>query len=197
MSADPIPAGYVTLPETVKRLAADLSNQEVTVNPDSRAVRAWAKRETAVWKLHEALGKGRLAGFVRSASGDMFRITADDWHGPVIVRNTFIGGVIHASVEAAISRHSGRRVLIETAAFDKWMKARPRKSIASNDDCLAWLEAEMRANPTASPHPKAHYLDEAKTRSGVSERQFNRLWDQAKQETGTNWKSGRRPKSPQ
>jgi hypothetical protein len=192
MSADPIPAGYVTLPETVKRLAADLSNQEVMVSPDRGSVLAWAKRENAVWKLHEALGKGALAAFVRSASGDMFRITADDWHGPVIVRNTFIGGVIHASVEAAISRHSGQRVLIDLAAFDKWMKARPRKSIAANNECLTWLEAEMRASPTASPHPKAHYLGEAKTRFGVSERQYDRLWAQAKQETGAKWKAGRR-----
>jgi hypothetical protein len=188
--------GYTTLPEAVRQLAADLSNQEVTVSPD-RGVRAWAKRETAIWKLYEALQNDALISIVRDpASGEMFRITAVDWHGAALWRDTIIGGEILALPDELIERYANRLALIETPAFDKWMKARPRKSVAGNDKCLAWLEAEMRANPTASPHPKAHYLGEVKTRFGVSERQFDRLWDQAKQETGAKWKSGRRPKSP-
>jgi len=160
---------------------------------------AWAKRQLAVWKLHEALGKGALASFVRDASGEMFRITPADWRAAVLARETIIGGVVRASAGELIERYAGRCVLIETAALDRLLREEKesRPQTASND-CLSWLMTAMRANPDKPPKTKAQYYVEADEQFGIgSKREFDRLWAQAKRNTGARWRAGRPKKSLQ
>jgi hypothetical protein len=244
---DPVPEGYTTLPEAVRRIVADLGDHEVSHEENQRLLSrafgvfprddddsgerppkiddhrddidpkilhnqregrlAWARRRIAVHKLAEALKKGALASFVRDpVSGEMFRISTDDWHGANFFWDTIIGGVVQASSGDLIERYAGRLVLIEagqiaasSATLAQWLKDRPRRrSIVAAEDCLSWLKVEMLAHPTASPQPIPWYRDRAKKEYGLtSDREFERLLSQAKRETGVRWKAGRRKKLPQ
>jgi GH24 family phage-related lysozyme (muramidase) len=87
-----------------------------------QATLAWDKRQLAVWKLYEALQNDALVSFVRDpASGEMFRITANDWHGAAFWRDTIIGGEVRALPGELIERYNNRLVLIETPALEAWL----------------------------------------------------------------------------
>jgi hypothetical protein len=218
---DVVPDGYTTLPEAVRRLAADLSdrtislkkNQELLAHelgfPDAKTLGTeteamstsyltWAKRQLAVWKMREALGNNALVSFVRDpVSGEMFRITADDWWGATFWRDTIVGGEISAQPGELIARYAGRLVLVEITAAEAWLaSAKAPTTMAAANDCLSWLIKEMRASPHIRPHPKAWYRDKANKQHGVSAREFDRRWTEAIREIGaTVWGQGGRPKS--
>jgi hypothetical protein len=209
VSADKIPVGYLTLGEAVILLAEDLSDREAPLTEltsleaalaegPKESHEAYIKREIAVKKIHWALTRGELGAFVCEAA-NVFRVTASDWRGPIHWRESIIGGVVRASLEAAISRHSGQHLLVNADSFKNWLKDRPRRRPRAPKECRLWLVAEMRQSPGQSPRLKPWYLDEAKKRYGISEREFDRAWDRAKQESGAAWgRAGRRPiKLPQ
>jgi hypothetical protein len=209
VSADKIPVGYLTLDEAVILLAEDLSDREAPLaeltsleadlaGGPKESREPYIKREIAVKKIYSALTRNELDAFVCEAA-NVFRVTAADWRGPIHWRESIIGGVVRASLDAAISRHSGQRLLVSVDAFKNWLKDRPRRRLRAPKDCRLWLVAEMRESPGQSPRPKPWYLDEAQKRFGISEREFERAWDHAKQESGAEWgRAGRRPiKLPQ
>lgn len=217
---DPIPAGYVTLDEAVARLTADIPDVDVprkylqegmdwwvaqfggsewTADELSKARRGqahstllWTKRQLAIRKLREALIDGSLPALVRHpGSGDLYRLTPADWSRTTLARETIISGVIPPSVFDATERHQGRRVLLEKAVLDKWLTQRPRRATDANT-CLSWLTAAMQVTPAKSPQTKSEWFAEAKANFGIiSEREFDRLWLQAKRETGAAWGAGR------
>jgi hypothetical protein len=205
---DPVPVDYVGLDEAVARLAADISDQEVhreqkrpaAVEEFSRAELAWAKRELAIPMLHVALRDSALIGLVRdSDSGELFRLTGTDWHAAAFWREIIVGGCIRAQTGEEIGRHDGRRVLLQAAGFEAWLKARvQRRPQATAKDCGAWLETEMRANLNRKPKPKREWYKEAKEKFGVSRRPFDRIWDDKIKITGANWnRAGAPSKLPQ
>jgi hypothetical protein len=219
--SDAVPDGYTTLPEAVRRLAADLSdrtislkqNQELLAHdlgfPDAKKLGTateamsmsyltWAKRQLAVLKIREALRNNALVSFVRDpVSGEMFRITADDWWGATFWRDTIVGGEISAQPGELIARYASRLVLVETTAAEAWLaSAKTPTTMAAANDCLSWLIKEMLASPDIRQHPKACYLDKAKKQYGVSEREFDRRWHEAIDKTGAAaWANAGRPKS--
>jgi hypothetical protein len=223
MTVDPELVGYATTCDAVTRLAAEISDRELPrrILPDAldwrpagewpsddleKAKRAIArstansyKREMAVLEIYRAFCHDDLAAIVRdSLSGEKFKITPLDWRGAALWRQTLIGGVVAASAGEHIGRYVGRLVQIKVEALDRWLKDRPGSGrIAAAEDCLSWLKAEMLANSERSPRAKPSYFAEAVERFGVTRRNFDRLWAQAKQETGANWKKGRRKKLQQ
>jgi hypothetical protein len=217
MTVDPELVGYTSTYDAVTRLAANISDREIpervtSILLDPMPSEEWPpdrleqakrfnarsrargyKRETAILELYDAFCRDKLSAIVRDPhSGEKFKVTPLDWRSSGLWRQTIVGGVVVALPREHIDRYSGRVLQIETKALDRWLKERPRSGrIAAADDCLQWLKAEMRANPERCPRKKSQYLEEAKERFGSSQREFDRLWAQAKQETGANWKQGR------
>jgi len=196
---DPLPVGYVGLDEAVARLAIDISDQEVNKEQTRLKLDAakelsgtalpWVKRELAIQKLHVALCDRTLIALVRDpASGELFQLGASDWRAAAFWREMIRGGCIRATIGEEIGRHDGRRVLLQAAAFEGWLKARmQRRPQAVDKDCGAWLESVMLANPNRKPKPKCQWRREAKEKFGVSGRAFDRIWDDEVKITGVNW----------
>jgi hypothetical protein len=204
--------GYTTLPEAVKRIAAGLADRHVFLNKNQRlldheqlgfsklalpeATLPWAKRQLAVWKLYEAFQNDALVSFVRDlASGEMSRITAVDWHGARLWRDTIIGGEVRALPGELIEQYNNRLVLIETLALEAWLAtAKEPTTPPAVAECRDLLVNEMRASLNAKPQPKLWYRTQANRRFGISRDVFNRIWTQAIKETGaTAWAEAGRP----
>jgi hypothetical protein len=84
----------------------------------------WSKRDLAIGKLHEALRRGVLTGFVRDPdTGEFFRLSGIDWHGLKLWEHTIISGVVRVWPGDRLDRHEGRRVLLSEAEFADWLKA--------------------------------------------------------------------------
>lgn len=149
----------------------------------------FAKREIAISKLHAALCDGGLTGLVYEDKA-FFQLTPSDWRSTVLWRQTIISGVVRASLGEEIARHDERRVMLESVAFDAWLKERLRHrslAAAAAGDCQAWLEDAMRASPKHSPHRKPYWRKLAEEKFGTSGREFDRLWPKALEETGAEW----------
>ena len=163
--------------------------------PRDEDIDNWTKRELAIQRLYSALLAGSVIAYVGDPdAGEFFRLESSDWRGSAFWEHTIRGGVIHASARESIERHDGRRVLIEDVEFGRWLAAERRPKPARNsDDCLSWLEQEMRASPDQKPKPKREWLSDAKAKFDISRRQFERIWDSAMQNTGASWN---RPGAP-
>jgi len=118
---DPLSASFVDLEQTVARLAANISDQEVdeeqrrqkndaaTLSP---AELSWVKREMAIARLYAAFCNGSLAAVVRHpVSGALFRLIGIDWKGAAFWRDTIVGGIVRAQTGEEIALHEGRRLL--------------------------------------------------------------------------------------
>lgn len=190
---DPIPQGYITLPEAVSRLTAHIADAEVRlpeIIPEQFVgAPPWAKRELALLKLCVALRAEDLVAFVRDPAGSqMFRILPSEWMRCAFWREMIVGGQVRASVGEDIQRHDGRTLLIKTVALDNWLaRERERRPQVTENDCRTWLEAKMRANPDHNPQPKHDWCREAQTKFGVSARAFERVWAEALARTGAAW----------
>ena len=195
---DPLSASFVDLEQTVARLAANISDQEVdeeqrrqkndaaTLSP---AELSWVKREMAIARLYAAFRNGSLAAVVRHpVSGALFRLIGIDWKGAAFWRDTIVGGIVRAQTGEEIALHEGRRLLIEAGAFDAWLNAQMRRrSQPAKATCREWLEAAMREAPTRGPKPKREWRKDAKATFNVSGRAFDQIWAAALQSTGANW----------
>jgi hypothetical protein len=204
---DPIPERFTTLPKAVERLAAGIADRDIRLAENLErldrifgglplfkndiASLAWAKRQLAVWKLYDAMRDDALKAFVRDpASGTMFRLEPGDWRGAAFWEDIIGGGVIRSSACESIERHQGRRVLIEEGALDRWLAAeKQRQPAAAVNDCLSWLEREMRASPSRSLKPKSDWFRQAKEKFSVSGRAFDRAWASSILSTGSQWGS--------
>src|SRR4051812_30784098 len=119
---DPLPQKYITLPEAVQTLSAQIADRSIGITPrdlqliceiagvsfaeldltkprpkPDEAQRQWAKRELAIREIYVALVQGGLTAFIRDATlGGLFRLTPDDWRFAKFWDHTIRGGVIHA-----------------------------------------------------------------------------------------------------
>ena len=69
----------------------------------------------------------------------------------------------------------------------------------SRDACRSWLSDLMLESPTAKPRSKGEYWQEAQKKwpEKLSERAFDRVWDDAVAATGAaKWSTGGRPRKP-
>jgi|SoimicMinimDraft_9_1059737.scaffolds.fasta_scaffold02976_3 hypothetical protein len=165
------------------------------LNPDAANL-SWAKRELAIKDIYAAVCDGSLLAMVREPmSGEMFKLTTSDWRGAAFWRQIIISGVVRSAACEEIERHNGRRVLIDERTLIAWLKKMAeRKLTAFDDDCQAWLEREMRANPQRTQKTKDYWCDRAVREFGVSERAFNdRIWPNAIKKTGAQWSHAGRP----
>ncbi len=65
------------------------------------------------------------------------------------------------------------------------------------DNCLVWLEGQMRADPEVRPHSKRHYRGIAKSDFNVGPRKFEHIWATAiAQSRATSWSKAGAPRGP-
>jgi len=229
---DPIPAGFITLPEALQRIAVHVSESHLEIakaelqelaqsiaavrqsnestdrasskpreseaaeaatwGPSEEAWRDWNKRNFAVTKLLVALQTDTISAMVRNPdSGALFRLTASDWRFEPFWEQIIRSGVIPAHAGRGFERHRQRTVLIETARFEAWLSSETKTwGEADREDlCRKWLASKMRSSLTDKQRAKAQWFKEANTKFGVSQREFNRAWSAAIEETGANWAS--------
>jgi hypothetical protein len=229
---DPIPAGFITLPEALQRIAVHVSEAHLEIAkaelqelaqsiaavrqskestdrasskpPESEAAgaatwgrseeawRDWNKRNFAVTKLLLALQADAISAMVRDPdSGALFRLTASDWRFEPFGEQIIRSGVIPAHASRGLEPHRQRTVLIETVRFEAWLSSETKTwGEADREDlCRKWLASKMRSSLTDKQKAKAQWLREANTKLGVSQREFNRAWSAAIEETGANWAS--------
>jgi hypothetical protein len=229
---DPIPAGFMTLPEALQRIAGHVSEAHLEIAkaelqedaqsiaavrqskestdrasskpPESEAAgaatwgrseeawRDWNKRNFAVTKLLLALQADAISAMVRDPdSGALFRLTASDWRFQPFWEQIIRGGVIPVHAGSGLEPHRQRTVLIETVRFEAWLSSETKTwGEADREDlCRKWLASKMRSSLTDKQKAKAQWLREANTKLGVSQREFNRAWSAAIEETGANWAS--------
>jgi hypothetical protein len=228
---DPIPTGFITLPEALQQVAdcvseahvenakldfqanlhaiaqirrgegqsataipaspkPEAADSETSTRPSQEALFHWDKRNFAVAQLTMALQTGAISAMVRSPeSGGLFRLTPSDWHFEPFREQIIRGGVIPPNASRGFECHHGRTVLIETADFETWLRAEVKNwpEAAGEDLARQWLVHEMRASPDDKQKAKALWLEEAKRRFRLSEREFNAVWSNAVKETGSNW----------
>jgi hypothetical protein len=230
---DPIPAGFITLPEALQRIAVHVSEAHLEIakaelqelaqsiaavrqskestdrtsseppeseaagaatswEPSEEACRHWNKRNFAVTKLLVALQADAISAMVRNPdSGALFRLTASDWRFEPFGEQIIRGGVIPVHASRGLEPHRQRTVLIETVRFEAWLSSETKTwGEADREDlCRKWLASKMRASLTDKQKPKAQWSKEANTKFSVSEREFNRAWSAAIEETCANWAS--------
>jgi hypothetical protein len=226
---DPIPAGFITLPEVLQRIAVHVSEAHLEIakadaqsiaavrqskvsadtvcselpeseaagavtswGPSEEAWRDWNKRNFAVTKLLVALQTDAISAMVRNPdSGASFRLTASDWRFEPFWEQIIRGGVIPVHASRGLEPHRQRTVLIETVRFEAWLSSETKTwGEADREDlCRKWLASKMRSSLTDKQKAKAQWLREANTKLGVSQREFNRAWSAAIEETGANWAS--------
>jgi hypothetical protein len=233
---DPIPAGFITLPEALQRIAAHVSDahleiakaelQELaqsiaavrqsnestdrasklpeseaagaaTSGPSEEAWRHWNKRNFAVTELLVALQTDAISAMVRNPdSSALFRLTASDWRFEPFWEQIIRSGVIPVHASRGFEPHRQRTVLIETVRFEAWLSSETETWVEADreDLCRKWLASKMRSSLTDKQKAKPQWLEEANTKFGVSQREFNRAWSAAIEETGANWASPGAPK---
>jgi hypothetical protein len=213
--ADPIPEKFKTLPEAVERLVARIADREIEVvrrdlqllheifgfslkelelpkpvpKPRKEALKKWTKRELAIREIYFALQQGALGAFVRHpAAGEIFRLTANDWRSAAFWDHTIRGGIIHSAAGEDIGRHDGLRVLVEEAAFSRWLtEERNRKPAGGFREFCVLLEKQMRDSPNQKLRPKSEWRRIAKELFGVPRRKFLEAWRATNEKTDANW----------
>jgi hypothetical protein len=69
-----------------------------------------------------------------------------------------------------------------------------QSSSAASTNCRRWLEKLMRGSPREKPKSKADFLGEAQSKfTGLSKREFDRVWSEAVKESGATWSKSGRP----
>lgn len=208
-ATDPIIADHVTLPDAVRRLIAKISDADVNAgdgknqSPDGiscSSVTAWKKRELAIGMIRQGLCDGSLQAIVFDWILERpFLLEPIDWGSASFIDQIIRGGFIRASAGESIGRHLQSRVLMQESTFRRWLKQRAHSSklarVPKHRVCLNWLTEHMRASPERAPKSQKEYFREAKECSYVSERQFKKIWKEALQATGAQWRPGRPPKS--
>ncbi|WP_439393047.1 hypothetical protein ACRQ5Q_27630 [Bradyrhizobium sp. PMVTL-01] len=213
---DPIPAGFITLPEAVQRITGCVSEAHIesairilsnargdegaTDGSENQgggyprlsreALFDWSRRDFAVAKLKVALQAGAISASVRCPeSGQLFRLTPAGWAFEPFWEQIIRGGVIPFGPGREFECHGGRTVLLETVRFDDWLSADVKNWSALSKErlCCKWLAGEMLASPRDKRKSKNAWFAEAKEKYRVSRREFDRLWSQAITETNCNW----------
>jgi len=227
---DPIPAGFITLPEALQRIAVHVSQAHLEIakaelqekvqsiaavhqskesidrassklpeseaagaatwGPSEEAWRPWNQQNFAVIKLLLALQTDAISAMVRDPdSGTLFRLTASNWRFEPFRDQILRGGVIPVHAGRGLEPHRQRTVLIETHRFEGWLRSETKTWVEADreDLCRKWLASKMRSSPTDKQKTKAQWLREADTKFSVSQREFDRAWSAAIEETGANW----------
>lgn len=219
---DPIPEGFITLPEALQRIASMVLDShlesEKTDSQDyvqafaddyprfyrneadlasEEAAKQWSKRHFACNKLRFALQAGAIPTIVRDpGSGINCRLTSENWHSEPFWFEIIRGGIIRPGASGGFERHQGRTVLVEKAQFEQWLPAEVKKWFRSSPYqlCFEWLLREMRASPNEKGKDKDQWFHDAKIRYGISRRQFDVAWAAAVKETDSNWSKHGAPK---
>jgi hypothetical protein len=230
---DPIPAGFITLPEALQQIAVRVSETHLEIakaelqekalsiaairqskvsaaagiselaeseaagaatswGPSEQAWRDWNKRNFAVTKLLLALQTDAISAMVRDpGSGALFRLTASNWRFEPFWEQIIRGGVIPVHASGGLEPHRQRTVVIKTVGFEAWLSSETKTwAEADKEDlCRRWLASKMRSSLTDKQKTKAQWFKEANTKLSVSQREFNRAWSAAIEETGANWAS--------
>jgi len=230
---DPIPAGFITLPEALQRIAVHVSDAHLEIakaelqeaaqsiaairqrkasaesasselseseaagaatscGPSEEAWRPWNQRNFAVIKLLVALQTDAISAMVRDpGSGTLFRLTASNWRFEPFREQILRGGVIPVHAGKGLEPHRQRTVLIEIAHFEAWLSSETKTWAEADREglCRKWLASKMRSSLTNKHKTKTQWFREAKIKFGVSQREFNRAWSAAIEETGANWAS--------
>jgi hypothetical protein len=209
---DPIPAGFITLPEALQRLAthvseAHLENAKLDFQdhvlsfaasfPKSELVDSlafwgllWDKQTFAISRLRLALQTGAISAIVRAPeSGTLFRLTQNNWRFEPFWEQIIRGGIIPLNPSRGLEAHRGRTVLIEAAGFETWLTLEVQNWSEGDKEqlCCKWLLVEMRSSPTEKSKTKIQWREEARARFHVSGRAFDNAWSHAVKETGSNW----------
>jgi hypothetical protein len=229
---DPIPAGFIRVPEALQRIAVHVSEAHLEIakaelqdkaqliaavrqskdsidrasgklpeseaagastwGPSEEAWRHWNKRNFAATKLLVALQTDAISAMVRDPdSGTLFRLTASNWRFEPFREQILRGGVIPVHAGKGLEPHRQRTVLIEIAHFEAWLSSETKTWVDADreDLCRKWLASKMRSSLTNKHKTKTQWFREAKIKFGVSQREFNRAWSAAIEETGANWAS--------
>jgi len=139
-----------------------------------------------------ALQTDAISAMVRNPdSGALFRLTASDWRFEPFWEQIIRGGVIPLHASRGLEPHRQRTVLIETVRFEAWLSSETKTWVEADreDLCRKWLASKMRSSLTDKQKTKPQWFSEANTKLGVSQREFNRAWSAAIEETGANWAS--------
>jgi hypothetical protein len=191
-------AGFIDLEQAVAWMATDISDEEVLEEHRRRegdaatlgpAALHWVKREMAIARLYAAFCDGALIALIRySVSAALSRLIGTDWMQAAFWRETIVGGIVRAQMGEEIAPYEGRRILLDTGAFNAWLKAQQRRrSHPAQAACWEWLEAAMREAPNRGAKSKREWRRDAKERFNVSGRAFDRIWAAALESTGANW----------
>ena len=99
------------------------------------------------------------------------------------------GGVIPLGASKGFDRHRGSTVLLEMSPFENWLTADVKNWTEATIDelCRDWLMQEMRASPNDKKKNKAAWFAQARTKYRLSQRQFERAWAYAVDETQSSW----------
>jgi hypothetical protein len=104
----------------------------------------WVKREMAIARLYAAFCDGALIALIRySVSGALSRLIGTDWKQAAFWRETIVGGIVRAQMGEEIAPYEGRRILLDTGAFNAWLKAQQRRrSHPAQAACWEWLDRD-------------------------------------------------------
>jgi hypothetical protein len=187
---DAIPIDCITLPEAVAARAKDISDYELQREFGdyealdeywkSPAVRPYLRRELSIRELYRALVDGSMEAYVRDPrSAEILRLPQGEWRTHGFWWQTICGGEIRATAGERLLSFNGKTVLLTRAAFELWIKdadAKRRKPASMRAACQTWLEKLMRASPHQRPKAKQKLREEAKTKFGVTWREFDECW---------------------
>jgi hypothetical protein len=212
---DPDAIGYVPLCVALHWIASGAGTMRVRLDD----AEAWA---TAVAKLRPLLASGDFEVIGLPASGGLAEPVPSTAFALVNVLaplHESIGDILLSApshIDCACylgaenwQKHFNDRLYVTGKAAAEWTHLQVRKrdilsrwpksapTVRLETACLRWLADQMRANPEASPKPKAAFLDEACQRvPGLGRRQFERAWNSAMEQTkATGWRKAGRPKA--
>jgi hypothetical protein len=179
-------ADIIDTVEAIRRLTADISDQEVESGSDDQhdfvilARKVYRKREFAVSLLYAALCDGVLMAAIRLATG-MLPITNMEWRTVALWREIIMSGEIQASAGERLERYNGAPVMLSTAAFEAWLQQRRLRPESPT--------TTTAAQPTIPVPPEASTIDPttAPPKATASERLSRAIKNL--------WKAGERPGS--
>jgi hypothetical protein len=116
----------------------------------------WWRREAAINRLNDAVGRGDLRPSVRFPDGAMVQLTAAEWWRSAFRRDMIIGGEWCDSAGGLVE-FNGLPILLDEDAFDAWR----RKEQPISADAVPQRAKTSDDAPTSAPAAEPHQSAEA------------------------------------
>lgn len=135
---DPIPQGYLSIPEAQQRVRDAIAGHEgfsdwarewigepgTEVERTER--RQMARHNLALEMVWVAFRRGDITAYVRPPAGEIFRIPQEDWLLSSGWESWLGSGVVRVPSNVALFVHEGRRLFVATADLDPWISRKAK-----------------------------------------------------------------------